>query len=119
MDNLIAWVEIPSTDFERAVNFYSGLLETKLETIVCETEKMACLPGNVGYVFAAPDYRPSDQGVIVSLNVGKQLDSRILFVEANGGKIVVPKTKIQCEGRGWFALFTDTEGNRLGLYGEE
>ena len=26
--------------------------------------------------------------------------------------------KIEAEGRGWFALFADTEGNQLGLYGE-
>jgi uncharacterized protein len=118
MNNLIAWVEIPTMDFDRAVNFYSGLLEVKLEKIDCETEKMACLPGNVGCIFAAPGYQPSDQGTIVSLNAGKRLDSWMTYVENNGGKIVLPKTKIQCEGRGYFALFIDTEGNRLGLYGD-
>lgn len=36
----------------------------------------------------------------------------------NGGSAVRPKTKIEAEGRGWFALFTDSEGDRMGLYGD-
>jgi predicted enzyme related to lactoylglutathione lyase len=118
MDRLIAWVEIPSKDFDRAVEFYSGLLEVQLEKSVYETEKMACLPGNVGCIFSAPGYQPSEQGTIISLNVGKKMDDRIRYVENNGGKIVFPKTKIQAEGFGYCALFIDTEGNRLGLYGD-
>lgn len=118
MDRLIAWVEIPSIDFDRAVNFYSGLLQVQLEKSVYETEKMACLPGNVGCIFSAPGYQPSEQGTIISLNVGKKMDDRIKYVETNGGKIVFPKTKIQAEGFGYCALFIDTEGNRLGLYGD-
>lgn len=31
MDKLIAWVEIPTNDFERAVKFYEQLLQTELK----------------------------------------------------------------------------------------
>ena len=42
MKNLIAFFEIPSTDFRRAVDFYETVLETKLSVFECEKEKMAC-----------------------------------------------------------------------------
>lgn len=32
------------------------------------------------------------------------------------GRITIPKTKIQIEGKGRFAVFTDSAGNRIGLY---
>jgi len=32
---------------------------------------------------------------------------------------MMPKTKIEVEGRGWFALFADSEGNRVGLYADK
>ncbi len=35
-------------------------------------------------------------------------------VEENGGKIIVPKT-VHADESGFFALFLDTEGNKLGL----
>lgn len=35
-----------------------------------------------------------------------------------GGSVVRPKTKIEAEGMGYFALFLDSEGNRLGLYAD-
>jgi predicted enzyme related to lactoylglutathione lyase len=45
MDKLIAWVEIPSADFERAVKFYGTVLSLDLEAFDCGNgEKMACLP---------------------------------------------------------------------------
>ena len=117
MKNIIFWVEIPSVNFDRAVDFYSRLLGVKLEKLDCGIEKMACLPNDAGAIFFAPDYKPSKDGVLVSLNAGNDLDGWIEKVKENGGEITLPKTKIEAEGRGWFALFTDTEGNRLSLYG--
>lgn len=118
MKKLVSWIEIPSTDFDRAVGFYSHVLETRLEPLDFGTEKMACFPSGEGAVSFAPGFEPSAQGVIVSLNAGNHLDAMLGRIEAAGGKITCPKTKIEAEGRGYFALFTDTEGNRLGLYGD-
>jgi predicted enzyme related to lactoylglutathione lyase len=44
------------------------------------------------------------------------MEKALSSVEANGGEIIRPKTKIEAEGRGYFALFADSEGNRLELY---
>lgn len=118
MKKIFYWVEIPAVNFDRAVNFYSKLLDVELEGIDCGTEKMACLPDDAGAIFWAPDFKPSKDGVLVSINAENDIDGWIERVKANGGTIDRPKTKIEVEGRGYFALFIDTEGNRLGLYGE-
>jgi len=55
----------------------------------------------------------------VSFNTGKDLDGTIARILENGGELVIPKTKIQVEGRGYFAVFIDCEGNKVGLYGDE
>lgn len=118
MKNIFYWVEIPTADFDRAVDFYNGLLNVELEKLDWGEEKMACLPDDAGAIFYSPDFKPSKDGVLVSLNAGNDIDGWIEKVKALGGTIVREKTKIEAEGRGWFALFLDTEGNRMGLYGE-
>lgn len=118
MKNLIAWVEIPSTDFMRAVTFYAKLLNVELQPLDFGTEKMACLPNDAGAVIYSDGYQPSSNGVIVSLNVGDELNETIERVLQAGGKILIPRTKIEAPGRDYFAIFIDTEGNRLGLYGK-
>ncbi len=119
MKNLISWVEIPAVDFRRAVNFYNKVLNLELQVFEYETEKMACFPSGEGAVFQAEGYKPSKDGVIVSLNTEDDLDGAIERVKNNGGTLVIPKTKIDAEGRGYFATFIDTEGNKLGLYGNK
>ena len=120
MKKLVSWIEIPATDFNRAVKFYNNVLKTELNVIDCgESEKMACFPTGEGAVSQAPKFKPSENGTLVSLNAGKDLDGAIERVQQNGGKMVKSKTKIEAEGRGFFALFIDCEGNKVGLYGDE
>ena len=67
MKKLIAFFEIPATDFRRAVDFYETVLGVQLPTFECETEKMACFTEEgetVGAIFHAPDYLPSEKGVL-------------------------------------------------------
>jgi len=118
MTKLVSWVEIPASKFDRAVQFYRDTLQLDLKIVEGEDEKMACFPGGEGAISWAPDFHPSSDGVLVSLNVGDQLDETLARIEANGGSVVHPKTKIQAEGRAYFALFLDSEGNKVGLYGE-
>lgn len=120
---MISFFEIPSVDFLRAVKFYENILETNLEICECgENEKMAVfLDENgraCGDVFYNADFLPSQQGVIISLRT-ENMESALHAIVENGGMIVRPKTKIEAEGMGYFALFTDCEGNRLGLYSDK
>lgn len=117
MQKLISWVEIPAVKFKRAVKFYNTLLDLDLEVIDCGKEKMACFPGGEGAVSYAPDFNPSVDGTLVSLNV-PDINLSLERIKAGGGSVVRKKTKIEAEGRGYFALFIDCEGNKIGLYSD-
>lgn len=70
MNNLIAFFEIPTVDFYRAINFYETILGLKLSVFECETEKMACFIEQgevVGALFYAPSYQPSPDGILIHL----------------------------------------------------
>jgi predicted enzyme related to lactoylglutathione lyase len=117
MEKLIIWVEIPTENFDRAVDFYNAILGLDLQKLDFGTEKMACFPTGEGAIVSAPGFKPGKDGVLVSFNTGDDLDFVIEKVQISGGTIVHPKTKIEAENRGYFAVFTDTEGNKVGLYG--
>ncbi len=118
MKKFVSWVEIPAVDFDRAVCFYKNVFEIDLETVDCGFEKMACFPNGEGAISFAKGFKPSKNGVLVSLNTGNDLEGTIERIVKNGGEITTSKTKIEAEGRGYFAVFIDSEGNRMGLYGE-
>ena len=69
MKKLIAFFEIPASDFHRAVDFYETVLGMQLPTFECETEKMACFTEEgetVGAISYASnfDFLPSTHGVL-------------------------------------------------------
>ena len=73
-------------------------------------------PKHIGGAIVKSTYaKPSAEGTIVYLNGGENLSAILEKVEPAGGKIVVEKTEIAPE-HGYFALFLDTEGNRVGLH---
>ena len=111
-------MEIPATNMERAVKFYNTLLGLDLKLLDFGEEKMACFPNDEGAISLAPGFKPSKDGVLVSLNMEDGLDEALRNIQENGGSMVKPKTKIEAEGRGYFAIFMDCEGNRMGLYGD-
>lgn len=118
-NNLVSIVEIPVADFARAVAFYQAVLAVPVEAMDMQGTQMGILPneeGTVNVVLAkGPDYKPTADGTVIYLNAGKDLQALLDKIEPNGGKVLVPKTQISPE-MGFFALFTDTEGNKLGLH---
>lgn len=119
MENLISWFEIPAEDFERAVSFYKLILGFDIQEADIHGTKMGFFPSdgnNVsGAIVFGEDYTPSTEGVIAYLNGGEDLQNILDKVEKNKGKIIVPKTEISPE-QGYFAMFIDTEGNKLALH---
>jgi len=119
MGNLISIVEIPTTDFARAVGFYQTILEVSIEVVEMEGTQMGVLPGDDDTVHVVlvkgNDYKPTTDGAVVYLNAGNDLQPMLDKVGENGGQIIQPKTEISPE-MGWFTLFIDTEGNKLGLH---
>jgi uncharacterized protein len=61
------------------------------------------------------DYKPTADGPVLYFNAGSDLQPTLDKIVQNGGQVLVPKTEISPE-MGFFALFTDTEGNKLGLH---
>ena len=120
MKNLISFFEIPSMDFDRAIQFYNDILDVKTKACDCGGEKMAFFPkdpsGLYGAIIKCEGFEPSSQGILISFNGGDDLSDILGKVDKAGGKVMIPKTRIQAEDVGYFAVFTDTEGNRIGLY---
>lgn len=123
MRKLISWFDIPTSDFNRAVEFYQNVFDLSLNIFDGVGEKMGCFPDDginlTGCIFYSPDYKPSKDGVIINFYTENEINSFLKIVELNGGKTITPKTKILVEGRGYFALFSDSEGNRIGVYSDK
>lgn len=119
MKNLVSIIEIPVKDFSRAVAFYQAILGISIEEAEMPGVQMGLLPSDgetVNVVLAkGADYKPTTDGAVLYLNAGNDLQSTLDKIEPNGGQIIVPKTEISPE-MGFFALFFDTEGNKLGLH---
>lgn len=122
MKNLISIVEIPTTDFSRAVTFYQAILGISIEEVDMDGTQMGVLPSDgetINVVLVkGDDYKPTTDGTVVYLNAGDDLQTVLDKIEPNGGKILVRKTEISPE-MGFFAMFTDTEGNKLGLHSKK
>lgn len=118
MKTHISIFEIPATDISRAVNFYQAILGINIEKMEMPGMEMGIFPYEeqmvTGVIVKGEGYKPSSDGVTIYLNGGDNLQIILDKVEKNGGKIIMQKTA-HADESGFFALFLDTEGNRLGL----
>ena len=119
MKNFICIFEIPATDISRAVEFYQAILEIQIEKMDFPGMRMGLFPSEAqatfGVIIQGEDYTPSAKGVTIYLNGGDDLQVILAKVEKKGGIIVIPKTP-HADENGYFAIFQDTEGNRIGLH---
>lgn len=134
MTHAFTWVELPSNDFDRAVEFYSTVLDGDIDVYSPDSDdaptgRAGMFPadeGEVGGMIVEADeyttesgatirYTPTaEEGPVVYLSVRGELDDVLSRVESGGGDVVVPKEPIPEMG-GHYAIITDTEGNRVGL----
>lgn len=119
MKNFVSIVEIPATDITRSVSFYQAILDIEIQTIDMQGTEMGIFPSDGQsasvVITKGEGYEPATDGVLVHLNGGDNLQTVLNKVEKNGGKILLPKTLID-EENGYFALFLDSEGNRMGVH---
>lgn len=138
MTHVISWFEIPSTDFDRAVDFYSTVLNREIEIYEPETDntpngRAALFSTDEnevgGMIVEATDYTTDsgatisytptdDSGVVVYLTVTGDFDDALSRVESTGGEILIPKEAIP-DMDSHYAVIADTEGNRIGLMSGE
>ena len=117
MADIVSWFEIPATDFDRAVGFYSTILGQELP----KGEFMGTPHGfftnsdgsRFGAVIKHEMAAPSNTGTLIYLHTDN-LDHVLGRVESAGGSIETPKTSLG--EMGWIAIVIDTEGNRVGLH---
>lgn len=119
MANAINWFEIPANNFERATKFYSAIFDASLHEQEIGGIQMAFLPASNqdvgGAVCFGEDYVPSASGSLLYLNGGNDLAVPLGRVSEAGGEVVLPKTKISDE-IGYYAVFMDSEGNKMAFH---
>lgn len=119
MQNLVTFIDIPATDFGRAVSFYKAILGLEINETEVFGTKMGFFPSDgtnaSGAIVQGEDYKPSTDGVIAYLNGGNDLQNVLDKVGPNNGKVIVPKTHISPEV-GYIGMFIDTEGNKMAVH---
>ncbi|MFM2383663.1 MAG: hypothetical protein RIQ72_235 [Candidatus Parcubacteria bacterium] len=122
MNHLITWASIPSLDFDRAVKFYSEVTGTTLDVKGEGDQKMATSlseaewQDTIGFgITADSTIKPGSTGPRLYIAT-KDMDTLLDKVEANGGKVLVPKTAMG--EMGFWGLMEDSEGNHIGLHSQ-
>ena len=119
MNSFISIFEIPATDISRAINFYKEILGVEIEKLEFPGMEMGLFPYQdqmvTGVIMKGEGYEPSANGVTIYLNGGDNLQIILDKVGHNGGKIIIPKTP-HADESGFFAIFHDSEGNKMGLH---
>ncbi len=122
--NPIGWIEIPVSDMDRAISFYSSVFQISIQKIEMGPVTMGWLPndgaapGASGALMHYPDaYKASlTHGPVIYFNCD-DVAQELSRIEAAGGKILQTKTLIS-EDMGYMALISDPEGNRIALHSD-
>ncbi len=120
-DNSLNWFEISVSDINRAKKFYETVFDISMDKQEMMGMQMVFFPsenmnGKVsGGLVQSPMHKPSVDGSKVYLNANPDLSVALSKIEAAGGKVVMPKTKISDEV-GHMAFFIDSEGNNVALH---
>jgi len=120
MERLFNWVEILVKDMARATRFYAEILGgATLRDVQLGQLRYALFPTadtfNAGALARGTSYEPSERGVVVYLNGGRDFNRALNRVAAAGGRILAQKTKVSSEAD-CIGLFLDLEGTRIGLH---
>jgi len=127
----ICWLEVPVSDLARAAAFYKAVLgwecdasaEGKPSTLPTAKTVHFFSKGVMNGAFlvmadgGAVGCDVKRPGAVATFMVDG-IEESLSKVEAQGGKAVVPKTEIGGD-MGYFARFTDSEGNLQGLWAKE
>ena len=118
LKSAINWFEIPVADIERAKKFYEAVLGSEINLVEMGESRMGFLSHDQGATGGAivqgPGYTPSDQGTLVYLNGGDDLNPALARVGPAGGEVLAEKFSIG--ENGFIAYFRDPEGNKVALH---
>src|SRR6218665_2398382 len=122
MNKTFSYVAIPAEDFERAFSFYENITGGLIKRNPNVPFPMAYFLDNegneTGHLFQLPNFKPSADGTIVYMQLADNLNETLTKIEQAGGKTIMPKTQIS-PTKGYWALFLDSEGNKLALHSDK
>lgn len=117
--NPVVYFEIPVTDLDRAIRFYTAVFNFTFEKTRIDHNEMAlfplsdALPGISGGLAKGEIYKPTLDGVVIYFHTNS-IEQTLQKAIANGGQELYPKTS---NGElGFVAEFRDSEGNRIALH---
>lgn len=118
MSNIGTYFEIPVTDMDRAIDFYSFVFECEFSKDTIHDCEMAFFPfeegeGITGALAKGDIYKPSIEGSLIYLAT-QDIDAVMGKVIQKGGSELFPKTEVP--NLGYSAEFKDSEGNRIALF---
>lgn len=122
--NLVGWFEIYVDDIARAVKFYEGVFQLKLDKLEDTGDFMK---GLEMHMFPSDHEKYGSPGAICRMDGVKAGCNSVMVyftcddcaveasrVEDNGGKLV--SDKFQIGEYGYISIASDTEGNMIGLH---
>lgn len=120
MANVLNWFEIPVSNMERAVKFYTEVMGyDSMYQMNMGGYDMAFFPmegeGVGGALVKGEGCIPNANGSVIYLNSNPDLAIPLSKIEAAGGKVLMPRTLIT-EEIGYMATFIDSEGNKVAFH---
>lgn len=112
---IVAWSEIPVTDLEKAVAFYSTVFDYEMKIDQSGPNPIANLGNtmNSGGAHLYPGTPASDGGSTIHLALPDRLEAGMARCKDAGGEVVSPPITIPA---GRFAYIKDPDGNSIGLF---
>jgi predicted enzyme related to lactoylglutathione lyase len=119
MSNRLVWVDIPVSNLDRAIQFYSAVIGAPVAKEGGPGFAFGLLPhsgSDVGGCLYLPegDNAPSKVGPLIYLNAEGRLKEAIEAVPTHGGQIL--KALHEIGPHGFCAIVLDSEGNRIALH---
>ena len=111
----ICHIELATNDLEKTKAFYEELFNWTVSVIPgLENYAMFSAPEGVGGGINAVEEPAGEAGPILHIAVD-DIEEALTRIEKAGGRVLASKTKISDEF-GYYALFLDNVGNRLGVW---
>ena len=114
MPNPLMYLEFGATDVPRAARFYRDLFGWQfLDLDASRYSSFSSGPNGLSGGIQQIEKIEPGGGMILYIAV-EDIETHSRYITAAGGILVKPRTEIP--GTGWYALFTDLDGNQFGLF---